>query len=167
MIKVMETGDARQDTRRLIHSVNYSEEIRVVAVQDPVSPVAVAATFLGDSYSTMGLAVDRSVFRRLQPDARWLVYAAGFADPGDANILTIDLVYQSAAVGLILLGSTTRTGAGFVKVGFGPFDVFTPGGPVAPTEAIPIIRLGARKNVGATGALAVWNIWLRLLAPKQ
>lgn len=166
MIKVVETPDAQENVRRIIHALHYSEDIRVVsAVGSEEGPVAVAATAAGDTLFG-GLAVDRSVFRKRQQDVRWLVYAAGWALPGDANTMTLDLLYQKDDFTTVVLGSTTRTGAAFGKVAMGPFDVFGTAG-VPAGETIPMIRLGARKNVGANGFLQNWNIWARLLAAKQ
>lgn len=114
-----------------------------------------------------GLAVDRSVFRRLLPDYRWYVYAAGLVNPGDANVATLSLRYQRDSTSTFdTLGSETFTGAGLVKFEMGPYDVFGTAG-VPAGETIPIIRFHAAKDAGADGEVAAVTGWVRYLPRQQ
>jgi hypothetical protein len=112
-----------------------------------------------------GVAVDRDTFRRRLPDARWLAYAAGWVDPGDANTATISLRYEKDDGTTVLLGSVTQAGAGRVKKLIGPVDVFGTGG-VPAGEAVPMVRIAAQKAAGVNGTLENWTLWIRYLAPK-
>jgi len=162
MIKVVRTSDPLDDTRRLIHSINYSEAIHVVSVVFQAQAIPLAP---GAMYG--GLAVDRSVFRKLMPDARWLVYAAGWINPLDAAGGTVEIVYEKDNAAVVVLGTTAMPGAaGLVKMAVGPFDVFNTA-TVPQTEIIPIITLKATKAGGVPGALRNWCMWFRFLAPKQ
>lgn len=164
MIKVVQTSDPLDDTRRLIHSVNYSEVIRVVSVVDKEEVFGLAP---GVVYG--GLAVDRSVFRMLQPDARWLVYGAGWVNPTDgANGVTITIQYETDAPGTVVVLGTLAVPAGvaYVKRALGPFDIFNTA-TVPQGETIPIITLKATKLTAGTGELRDWCLWFRFLAPKQ
>jgi hypothetical protein len=119
------------------------------------------ATF-GTSGTTFGgFAIDRAIFGRLLPDARWMVYAAGVVDPGDGNTATVSLVYQKDDGTLVTLGSVAQTGGGATKKRLGPLDVFATGG-VPAHEVVPIVRLRAQKNAGADGTVTAWSIWVRL-----
>jgi hypothetical protein len=161
MIKLTSQGTVEERLRHLEHSVNYSEWIQAFPCADAQASVVVGApVILG------GIAVDRSIFRKLLPDARWLVYAAGFAAANDANTLSMSLVYQLDNTTLQQLGVVSTTTAGFIKLSMGPFDVFATGG-VPAGETIPVIRLRGIKVAGANGSFVAWNIWLRLLANKQ
>jgi|SRR5215469_10722215 len=162
MIKVTQHGTVEERLRKLEHSVNFSEWIHAFPCADQATAIVTG----GGSFFFGGIAVDRSVFRKLLPDARWLVYAAGLAAAGDANPLTVALSYRSDGGGVTTLGSTTTSVAALTKVSLGPFDVFATGG-VPAGETIPVIRLFASKGVGANGSIVAWNIWLRLLANKQ
>ncbi len=117
----------------------------------------------GTSPVTFGaIAVDRAVFRRLLPDARWLVYAAGWCDPGDGNDAIVELIYERDDESVVVLGAATFSGAGRSKRLLGPVDLFATSG-VPAGEAVPMIRLRARKTAGLDGSLDGWVAWLRLL----
>ena len=76
MIKLTSQGTVEERLRHLEHSINYSEWIQAFPCADAVTSIAGGATvFFG------GIAVDRSVFRKLVPDARWLVYHLGPDQP--------------------------------------------------------------------------------------
>lgn len=110
-----------------------------------------------------GITVDRSVFQKRLPDARWLVYAAGLVSAGDTNIATVSLYYQKDDTTLVLLGSVTHNTATPVKKVMGPFDVFATVG-VPAGETVPMVRLHAIKNAGTDGTIEAWDLWLRLVA---
>lgn len=113
-----------------------------------------------------GLAVDRSVFQKRLPDARWLVYAAGWVNAGDANVATISLVYEKDDGSQVMLGSVTHNTGTKTKKVMGPFDVFATVG-VPAGEQVPMVRLKAVKSSGADGTIENWTIYLRLLAARQ
>lgn len=106
--------------------------------------------------------MQRPIFRQLLTDARWLFYAEGWVDPGDANTATVELVYEEDDQTITVLGSVTQAGAGRVKKSMGPFDLFGTI-PAAQAEIVPIVRLAASKDAGVDGTLDGWNIWVRLL----
>jgi hypothetical protein len=162
VIPVSSTSSLEERVRRIEHSINYSEvDLPFPALTGPALDVVAGAPA-----GSGGIAVDRSIFRRLLPDARWVVYAAGLVNPQDANIATVSLVYTTDAIANVTLGSVTATGAGFSKKSMGPFDVFGTGG-VPAGETIPVIRLVMSKNAGTDALFQTWTIWLRLLANKQ
>ena len=111
------------------------------------------------------VTVDRSVFRKLLPDARWFAYGSGWVNPGDANTATVELCYEKDDGTIVVLGSVTQAGAGLVKKQLGPFDVFATAG-VPAGETIPSLRLRGAKTAGANGDLANWTVWLRLLPSR-
>lgn len=113
-----------------------------------------------------GFAVDRSVFRKTLPDARWLVYAAGWLNPGDGNTATVRLAYEKDDGTLATLATLAQVGGGRLKAKLGPADLFGSAG-VPAGETIAMIRLGAVKNTGVNGTVENWTIWVRFLAPKQ
>lgn len=113
-----------------------------------------------------GIAIDRSVFQKRLPDARWLVYAAGFVNAGDTNVATVSLIYQKDDQTQVTLGSVTHNTATTVKKVMGPFDVFATVG-VPSGEQVPMVRLKAIKASGADGLIENWDIWLRLLPARQ
>lgn len=113
-----------------------------------------------------GLTIDRSVFRELLPDYKWYVYAAGLVDPGDANTATIGLDYTKDNMVSVSLGSTTKSGSGWVKFSMGPFDVFGTSG-VPTTETVACVRLSAQKSGGTSGYLDAVCIWTRFLPARQ
>lgn len=162
--KVADTGQPVEDLRRIIRAINFAEHIvpfSAVGSQEAV-PVGPAVLF-------GGITVDRFTFRKLLPDSRWLVYAAGLALSGDANPLTLSLVYEADNLALTQLDpvATTVTSVAAVKTTLGPFDLFATAGLPAPAETIAIIRLRAAKAAGAAGAVEAWSLWLRLLPAKQ
>jgi len=121
---------------------------------------------VGPPVQAGGVSIDRSVFRKKLPDAMWHVYAAGVADPGDGNNLTIELVYQKDDGTFVTLGSTGAfSGAGIVKRALGPGDVFGTAG-VPTNENIAVIRLQATKAAGVAATLWAWVVWVELLAPR-
>ena len=160
MIPVVQTGDTAEDIRRLVHSVNFSGV--VVPVTAVASDQAIAPSGL---IAVGGVAVPRAVMRTLLPDARWLVYAAGFLNPGDGNALTVSLRYEKDDTTNVVLTSAPFSGSGFQKVILGPADVFGTAG-VPPGEAVPMIRLYAQKAAGASGLLSAWTLWLRLTSSR-
>lgn len=102
----------------------------------------------------------REIFRPLEADRRWFVYAAGWVDPGDGNNATISLEYEKDDESFIVLGSVVASGAGRVKASIGPLDLFATAG-VPGTESIVSIRLRAVKASGVDGTMDGWNIWVR------
>jgi hypothetical protein len=163
MIKVVHTGQVAEDTRRIIHALNFSEAIH--AVTPSLAAFSTGAPALGANL-VGGLVVDRSIFRTVLPDARWFVYAAGLVNPGDGNTATVALQYVKDTGVLVMLGSATAVGAGWAKLSMGPFDVFGTAG-VPAGETIPAIVMTAQKNAGVNGTLSAWTIWTRFLASKQ
>ncbi len=109
-----------------------------------------------------GYAIDRSIFRELQKDSRWLFYAAGWVNPNDGNVASLSLVYEKDDGTQIVLGTVTETGATRVKTSLGPFDLFATAG-VPKGETIPVVRLRAVKDAGVDGEIDGWCLWLRLL----
>lgn len=107
-----------------------------------------------------GYMVDRAEVRRLIPDARWFVYAAGWVDPKDGSTATVEIVYEKDDGSVVVLGSVTQAGAGRVKVKMGPFDVFAVAG-VPGGEEIPSLRLRASKDGGVNGEVDGWCLRLR------
>ena len=161
MIKVIQTPDGPETLRRVVHSINYSEAVLAFpAVGSQESVAAGGFTAFG------GVAVDRSVFREVLPDARWAVYAAGWVQPQDANVATLRLVYQKDDVSLVTLGDTTATGNSWQKIAIGPFDVFGTAS-VPAGETIPMVRLIVLKDAGTAALVQNWNVWVRFLAAKQ
>lgn len=160
MIPVHPTGDLARDTRDIIHSINHSETVLPLSIAPGSTAIVsgAAAVTLG------GCHVDRTVFRKLLPDDRWLIYAAGEVNPGDGNALTITLRYSAANGTLTTLGTIGPTGAGVTKVAMGPFDVFAT---VPPTDPIPGFVLQAAKAAGVNGTAARWCLWLRLLTRNR
>jgi hypothetical protein len=165
MMKVAQTGNDHEDIGRLVHAVNFSEAIigpANVNLDSNQTPFSSAA---GNVFSRQALAIDRSVFRELLPDARWLVYAAGFLNSSDGNTVTATLTYQDDSTTVVVLGSVSHA-AGWAKKVIGPLDVFgTPGVPTG--ESVPMIRLHFSKATAGTGECAGWCLWLRLLVSKQ
>lgn len=166
MIKVVQTHANPEETlRRLVHAANFSEENRGFVAIGAV----VTVTFVGGAQAFGGCTVDRRVFRKLLPDDRWYIYAAGIVNPTDANGVTIDLEYipgsSGAAIGAaLLLGTATYVGAGAIKQTLGPFDLYAT---ASKADDTPVIRLKATKLVGATCTLSNWNVWVRFLPSKQ
>ena len=113
-----------------------------------------------------GLALDRSVWRRKLPDRKWVVYAAGWVNPNDANTATIAIVYEKDDGSQVTLGTTTQAGAGKVKKTLGPFDLFGTGG-VPAGETVPIVRLKFSKNAGVDGTCEAWNLAFDLVPATQ
>jgi hypothetical protein len=124
------------------------------------------ATFGTSAKTYGGFAVDRAVFRRLLPDDRWLVYAAGLLSAGDANTATARLVYQKDNGTQIALGMATTTGSTEVKSRIGPVDLFGTAG-VPAGEDVPVIRMQFQKDAGVDGTCLAWNIWLRFLPANR
>lgn len=113
-----------------------------------------------------GFVIDRETFRRLLPDDRWVLYAAGFVNPNDGNTATISLVYQKNDGTLVTLpGAITQSGGGLIKRVMGPVDLYA--SPGVPAENIPVVRIHAAKNAGVDGELFSWTLWLRLLPGRQ
>jgi hypothetical protein len=167
--RIVSSGNDRDDLRRVVQTLNFSEYIVPVTAIGSPETLAAATAHYG------GVAVDRDVFRRLLPDDRWLVYAAGEVEPPAAGTATLALVYDTgdhtggvATPGATVLGAIAAIGPGGVnrKVLLGPFDVFTPLGTQAPTERIPIVRLRCVSTAAST-ILQAWTIWLRLTPGKQ
>lgn len=164
MIKVVQTGNPLEDVRRLAHSVNFSEAILAFPAVGSVEAFTTAApTLVVNSFG--GVAVDRSVFRRLLPDARWAIYAAGYLETNDGSNATVGLAYQTDAGALVSLGTVTVSTPGG-KFALGPFDLFGTGG-VPNTETVPIIRLTAQKAAGVNGEIMASCVWVRYLPSKQ
>lgn len=163
MIKVAELGAMAEQVHRVIHSLNFSPEIREIAVvgSEETIPVAPAKVF-------GGVAVDREVFRTLQPDARWLVHAAGWAKGDATHTATIGLQYESDTPGtVVVLGTVViAASATYSKFRLGPFDVFGTGG-VPAGENVPIVTLTGVVAAGGAGTIRSAAIWLRLLAAQQ
>ncbi len=113
-----------------------------------------------------GFAIDRSVFRRLLPDERWVIYGAGLVDPGDGNTATISVVYQKDDGTFVTLGSITQVGGGLTKRTIGPLDLYGTAG-VPTNEGVPIVRLRAVKDAGTDGEVFTWSLFLRLLPARQ
>ncbi len=105
-------------------------------------------------------AVDRNLSQEIQADDQWLVYAAGWVNPKDANQATVSIVYEKDDQSVIVLGSVTQSSAGRVKKYMGPFDVFATAG-VPAGETVPILRLQASKDAGVDGELDGWTLWVR------
>lgn len=122
-------------------------------------------TFTTTGKTFGGLSLDRTVFRKLLPDARWMVYAAGWVNPNDANTATISLVYEKDDGSQVTLGSTTQAGSGKVKKGLGPFDVFGTAG--VPAEAIAVVRLMAQKTAGVDGTAEAWTMGYHFLPAQR
>lgn len=122
----------------------------------------------GTSGSTFGgFAVDRSVFRRLLPDYKWYLYAAGLVSAGDTNTATIKLIYVEDTTGTTHdLGSVTHNTASVVKKALGPIDLFAAAG-VPNDEDVVVVRLYAEKDAGVDGTVDTWTVWLRLLPSQQ
>jgi len=164
VIRVAQSGEPQEDIRRIIHSLHYSEDIRVVSAVGSEEAVAVAP---GTVYG--GLAVDRSIFRKLQQDARWFVYAAGWVKTDGAHAVTLGLQYEKDNAAVVVLGTLVAAATGaYTKRAFGPFDVFGTAG-VPAGETIPIVTLTATVAAGGAGTAFVrdWNLWVRLLPAKQ
>src|SRR5439155_16507091 len=121
--KLMPSRDHVDDLHRVMVALNFSETI--LACPCALAPETVIDTTVTD---LGGVSVDRSVFRKVLPDHRWLVYAAGRVDPRDADGVIIALAYVEDDSTAVSLGSVTLTGAGFVKQTLGPFDVFATAG---------------------------------------
>lgn len=161
MIKVAPIGTTQDRVRRLEHAINFSPlELPFPAVGQEVTVAGPGTTTFG------GLSVDRSVFRQLLPDDRWLIYAAGWLDPGDANGAMISLAYQKDNAIFVPLGSSTFVGAGYLKRTLGPFDLFATAG-VPPGEQIPVVRFACQKLVGGNAFVNTWTVWARFLSSKQ
>jgi hypothetical protein len=163
MIKVGVGQTVEERLGKIEQSINRSPVILPFAIIDDsgggVSVPVAPGQFFG------GVLVDRSWSRTVLPDRQWVVRAAGFINPTDANGVTIDLNYTSDALATTSLGSVTLTGAGVVKARLGPFDVFATGG-VPSGETIPAIRLRAIKLVSGTATILHWDIWLELRASR-
>lgn len=167
MIPVIQTADTMETLRRVVHSINFSEDVFAF----PIIPVKTAFMTAAPSVLTgtnawVGVAVDRATFRKRLKDKRWALYAAGALDNGDANGTTLTLVYVKDDGSLVTLGTPTTVpgGAGFQKIMLGPVDVFGSAG-VPAGESVPMLGLTAQKAAGANGALTGWCLWLRLLPP--
>ena len=159
--RIATTAVAREDIRRLAHAQNFQEVIQAVPLGiAPETTIDTAGCDCG------GLAIDRSVFRKFLPDARWFVYAAGRVDPVDSDGVTIALEYVKDDNTTVALGTSTLTGGGMVKASLGPFDVFgtasVPGG-----EDVAIVRLFATKENTGFAELRNWCVWVRFLPSLQ
>lgn len=169
MIPVIQSGRADEDLRRVIHSINFSEDVLAF----PMIPVAqgfstdMPTTAFGGVNLWIGCSVDRSIFRERLKDSRWAVYAAGIVDTVDANAAVLGLVYVTDAGVIVPLGGIgILAGPGFAKAQMGPFDVFGTAG-VPPNEVIPMLGMTAQKTAGGNGALLGWTLWIRFLPPTQ
>ncbi len=159
--KLVQTGDARDTLRRVVHASNFSP----VVLAFPLGPAP--ETVIDINVNDLGaISVDRAVFRRLLPDDRWYVYAAGRVDPSDNDGVTVELAYVKDDNTAVVLGGATWTGAGMLKKALGPFDLFGTVG-VPRTENIVVVRLQATKLVASTAEMRDWTLWLRLLPSKQ
>ncbi len=161
MRKFVPTGEPREDIRRLTLLLNYSDALwSWAALTQDTGAVIGAVTPFG------GVILDRSVFQRQLPDARWLVYAAGWGASDNVNPMVIELAYQKDNATFVTLGSVSITTSAPTKLAMGPFDVFATAG-VPAGETLPCVRLRASKAAGAaTGQLfAPWQIMLQLLPP--
>ena len=161
MIKVRQSGHHDVDIREIVHSLNFSEEhYPVPVIQGEVAFTTAAPAFPATNIWG-ALAVDRNEFRRIVPDRRWYLYAAGLVHPHDANTATVALQYLDNSGTLTSIGTVTQAGNAYVKRVMGPFDLFTV---VNNTEAIPVIALTAQKSAGANGSLFGWTMWVRYLS---
>ena len=162
MIPVIQTGNVPADIRNLTRSITFSEDVLAFPAVGSVETFTTTAPVLGTN-TFGGVAVDRSVFRKLLKDDRWLIYAAGWVDLNDGNGGTIGLQYVTNAGALVSLG-TIGVGGAAGKFAMGPFEVFTGG---VPFETIPLIVLTAQKTAGVAGELTCCVIWVRYLPSSQ
>lgn len=148
-----------EDVRALARAINHSPALL------PFSALTADTTFPVAGVLAGGFFLDRAQLRQRLPDHRWVLQAYGFVNAGDANIATVELVYQKDDATTVALGSVTHTGATWAKKAIGPLDLFATGG-VPKTETIVAVRLRAAKNAGANGTLAAgWTILLELRPP--
>lgn len=165
MIKVVRTGVMGHDMEAVQHSINWSEEI---ITGTAVANRPIAQAFAAGTVPYGGLIINRQIFRERLPDDNWIAYAAGWADPGDATGMQIDIVYQqdsSATVGLAG-GSVALMGVGVQKWSMGPAFVYPPQGPITPKETIACLRLQVTKLVGGVCMIhPPWQIWVRCIPP--
>lgn len=116
-----------------------------------------------------GFAVDRSYFRKLLPDLRWVLRAAGIVTPGDANgaLLELGYVNDSNVFFPITAADTTVTGASAQKFTIGPALLFNPTDGYALNEVIPVVRLRGTKATGVDATITLATIWLEQQSGRQ
>ena len=166
MIPVIQTTDIDETLRRVIHSINYSEDVLAFpTITTEVNANSSAPNAVTGVNCWVGFAVDRATFRQRLKDAQWGLYAAGLVT-GSSGSVAISLQYVTDAGVLVPLGpaaSILVPAGGFQKAMVGPADVFgSPGVPQG--EAVPALALTAQTSSG-TASLLGWVSWVRFLPP--
>lgn len=152
-IKFLNIGDTEERFRKVTQCFNDSPVIL------PFSTGEYSITTSLGSFG--GFVVDHAWIRKFFPDGQWVLRAAVFITPGDANGVTLDLVYHKDDGTAVVLGSSTYTGASPTKVALGPIDLFA-NLSVPRTEAFVAVRLRGTKVTSGTGTLHYGTIWLEL-----